>query len=79
MRQQDPVLVRSRLIELSREFGQARWAILGEGNASGRIDQKVFAVKSSGSSLGALTGIEKTFQNRKSKRSYSPPGFDPPR
>ena len=53
-------MVRSRLIELSREFGQARWAILGEGNTSGRIDQKVFAVKSSGSSLGTLTEIELT-------------------
>jgi rhamnose utilization protein RhaD (predicted bifunctional aldolase and dehydrogenase) len=60
MRQQDAVLVRSRLIELSREFGQARWAILGEGNTSGRIDEKVFAVKSSGSSLGTLTEIELT-------------------
>src|SRR6202047_1461348 len=60
MPQQDAVLVRSRLIELSREFGQARWAILGEGNTSGRIDQKVFAVKSSGSSLGTLTEIELT-------------------
>jgi rhamnose utilization protein RhaD (predicted bifunctional aldolase and dehydrogenase) len=60
MRQQDPAMVRSRLIELSREFGQARWAILGEGNTSGRIDQKVFAVKSSGSSLGTLTEIELT-------------------
>jgi rhamnose utilization protein RhaD (predicted bifunctional aldolase and dehydrogenase) len=60
MPQQDPVLVRSRLIELSREFGQARWTILGEGNTSGRIDEKVFAVKSSGSSLGTLTEIELT-------------------
>lgn len=60
MRQQDAVLVRSRLIELSREFGQAQWAILGEGNTSGRVDQNVFAVKSSGSSLGALTEIELT-------------------
>jgi rhamnose utilization protein RhaD (predicted bifunctional aldolase and dehydrogenase) len=57
---QDPVLVRSRLIELSREFGQAGWTILGEGNTSGRIDEKVFAVKSSGSSLGTLTEIELT-------------------
>jgi rhamnose utilization protein RhaD (predicted bifunctional aldolase and dehydrogenase) len=61
MPQQDPVLVRSRLIELSREFGQARWTILGEGNTSGRIDEKVFAVKSSGSSLGTLTEIELTY------------------
>src|SRR6201994_5047285 len=60
MPQQDLVLVRSRLIELSREFGQARWTILGEGNTSGRIDEKVFAVKSSGSSLGTLTEIELT-------------------
>jgi rhamnose utilization protein RhaD (predicted bifunctional aldolase and dehydrogenase) len=57
---QDPFLVRSRLIELSREFGQARWTILGEGNTSGRIDEKIFAVKSSGSSLGTLTEIELT-------------------
>jgi rhamnose utilization protein RhaD (predicted bifunctional aldolase and dehydrogenase) len=57
---QDPFLVRSRLVELSREFGQARWTILGEGNTSGRIDEKVFAVKSSGSSLGTLTEIELT-------------------
>ena len=57
---QNPALVRSRLIELSREFGQAHWTILGEGNTSGRIDQKVFAVKSSGSSLGSLTEIELT-------------------
>src|SRR5271169_6347626 len=57
---QNAVLVRSRLIELSHEFGQARWTILGEGNTSGRIDQKMFAVKSSGSSLGSLTEIELT-------------------
>ncbi|HEY6840277.1 MAG TPA: class II aldolase/adducin family protein, partial [Chthoniobacterales bacterium] len=57
---QDAAVVRSRLIELSREFGQARWTILGEGNTSGRIDQKIFAVKSSGSSLGTLTEIELT-------------------
>jgi rhamnose utilization protein RhaD (predicted bifunctional aldolase and dehydrogenase) len=57
---QDPFLVPSRLVELSREFGQARWTILGEGNTSGRIDEKVFAVKSSGSSLGTLTEIELT-------------------
>jgi rhamnose utilization protein RhaD (predicted bifunctional aldolase and dehydrogenase) len=57
---QDPVLVRSRLVELSREFGQVRWTILGEGNTSGRIDQKTFVVKSSGSSLGSLTELELT-------------------
>jgi rhamnose utilization protein RhaD (predicted bifunctional aldolase and dehydrogenase) len=60
MRQRDAVVVRSRLVELSRELGQAGWAILGEGNTSGRIDEKVFAVKSSGSSLGTLTEIELT-------------------
>jgi rhamnose utilization protein RhaD (predicted bifunctional aldolase and dehydrogenase) len=60
MPQQDSVLVCSRLIELSREFGQARWTILGEGNTSGRIDQEVFVVKSSGTSLGTLTEIELT-------------------
>src|ERR1700726_3796757 len=60
MGQQDAVLVRARLIDLSREFGQAHWTILGEGNTSGRIDQKMFAVKSSGSSLGSLTEIELT-------------------
>jgi len=60
MRQQDALLVRSRLVELSREFGQAGWTILGEGNTSGRIDPKIFAVKSSGSSLGTLTEIELT-------------------
>src|ERR1700756_1231006 len=60
MTQRDAATVRSRLIELSREFGQARWAILGEGNTSGRIDQNVFTVKSSGSSLGTLREIELT-------------------
>ena len=60
MSQQDAVLVRSRLLELSREFGQARWTILGEGNTSGRIGQNIFAVKASGSSLGNLTEIELT-------------------
>ena len=57
---QDAAVVQSRLIELSREFGQSRWTILGEGNTSGRIDQKTFAVKSSGSSLGTLIEIELT-------------------
>jgi len=57
---QGAVLIRSRLIELSREFGQARWAILGEGNSSGRISETIFAVKASGSSLGTLTEIELT-------------------
>jgi rhamnose utilization protein RhaD (predicted bifunctional aldolase and dehydrogenase) len=60
MPQQDATTVCARLVELSREFGEARWTILGEGNTSGRIDEKVFAVKSSGSSLGSLTEIELT-------------------
>jgi len=60
MSQQDPAMVCARLVELSREFGKARWTILGEGNTSGRIDDKVFAVKSSGSSLESLTEIELT-------------------
>ena len=60
MSQQNAALVCSRLIELSREFGQACWTILGEGNTSGRIDQNIFAVKASGSSLGTLTEIELT-------------------
>ena len=58
MSPQKEATVRSRLVELSREFGRAAWTILGEGNTSGRIDEKVFAVKSSGSSLGTLTEIE---------------------
>ena len=58
MSPQKEAMVRSRLVELSREFGRAAWTILGEGNTSGRIDEKVFAVKSSGSSLGTLTEIE---------------------
>ncbi len=60
MPQQDAATVCARLVELSREFGESRWTILGEGNTSGRIDEKVFAVKSSGSSLGSLTEIELT-------------------
>src|ERR1700758_3566391 len=60
MPDQDAVFVEARLVELSREFGQARWTILGEGNTSGRIDQHVFAVKSSGSSLLTLSEIELT-------------------
>jgi rhamnose utilization protein RhaD (predicted bifunctional aldolase and dehydrogenase) len=60
MPQQGAAMVCAKLVELSREFGQARWTILGEGNTSGRIDQKMFAVKSSGSNLGTLTEIELT-------------------
>lgn len=60
MAQENPVLVPDRLLELSREFGKREWTILGEGNTSGRIDEKIFAVKASGSSLGTLTEIELT-------------------
>jgi rhamnose utilization protein RhaD (predicted bifunctional aldolase and dehydrogenase) len=60
MQKQDAVFVHARLLELSREFGRVCWTILGEGNISGRIDQDVFAVKSSGSSLATLTEIELT-------------------
>jgi rhamnose utilization protein RhaD (predicted bifunctional aldolase and dehydrogenase) len=54
------VLVHARLLQLSHEFGKSKWTILGEGNTSGRIDEKTFVVKSSGSSLGTLTEIELT-------------------
>jgi rhamnose utilization protein RhaD (predicted bifunctional aldolase and dehydrogenase) len=57
MPQESQVLVHARLLELSHEFGKSQWTILGEGNTSGRIDHKVFAVKASGSSLGTLTEI----------------------
>jgi len=60
MPQQSQILVHARLLELSREFGRSQWTILGEGNTSGRIDDKIFAVKASGSSLGTLTEIELT-------------------
>jgi rhamnose utilization protein RhaD (predicted bifunctional aldolase and dehydrogenase) len=54
------VLIHARLLQLSHEFGKAQWTILGEGNTSGRIDERTFAVKASGSSLGTLTEIELT-------------------
>jgi rhamnose utilization protein RhaD (predicted bifunctional aldolase and dehydrogenase) len=54
------VLIHARLVQLSHEFGKAQWTILGEGNTSGRIDERTFAVKASGSSLGTLTEIELT-------------------
>src|SRR3984893_1117321 len=60
MSQESQVMVHARLLELSREFGKSQWTILGEGNTSGRIDAKIFAVKASGSSLGTLTEIELT-------------------
>ena len=60
MPQDNQVLVHARLLELSHAFGKSQWAILGEGNTSGRIDEKIFAVKASGSNLGTLTEIEVT-------------------
>jgi rhamnose utilization protein RhaD (predicted bifunctional aldolase and dehydrogenase) len=57
MAQESQVLVHARLLEISHEFGKSQWTILGEGNTSGRIDDKIFAVKASGSSLGRLTEI----------------------
>jgi rhamnose utilization protein RhaD (predicted bifunctional aldolase and dehydrogenase) len=60
MPQENQVLVHARLLELSHAFGKSQWAILGEGNTSGRIDEKIFAVKASGSNLGTLTEIEVT-------------------
>jgi rhamnose utilization protein RhaD (predicted bifunctional aldolase and dehydrogenase) len=60
MPQESRILVHARLLELSREFGKLQWTILGEGNTSGRIDDKIFVVKASGSSLATLTEIELT-------------------
>jgi rhamnose utilization protein RhaD (predicted bifunctional aldolase and dehydrogenase) len=47
---------RESLIRLARELGREErgWAILGEGNASARVDEETFLVKASGSSLGTL-------------------------
>ena len=47
---------RDALLKLSHELGREDrgWAILGEGNASTRIDMESFLVKASGSSLGTL-------------------------
>jgi rhamnose utilization protein RhaD (predicted bifunctional aldolase and dehydrogenase) len=44
------------LLKLSHELGREDrgWAILGEGNASTRIDSESFLVKASGSNLGTL-------------------------
>jgi rhamnose utilization protein RhaD (predicted bifunctional aldolase and dehydrogenase) len=60
MPQDSQVLIHARLLQLSHEFGKAQWTILGEGNTSGRIDERTFAVKASGSILGTLTEIELT-------------------
>lgn len=44
------------LLDLSHELGreERRFAILGEGNTSARLDENTFAVKASGSSLATL-------------------------
>jgi rhamnose utilization protein RhaD (predicted bifunctional aldolase and dehydrogenase) len=49
-------------LSLSHELGreERRLAILGEGNTSARLDDKTFAVKASGSTLGRLTDAELT-------------------
>ena len=47
---------RSELLELSHELGREdrSFAVLGEGNASARIDEETFIIKASGSRLGTL-------------------------
>ncbi|MDP2886682.1 MAG: class II aldolase/adducin family protein [Ignavibacteria bacterium] len=47
---------RDALLKLSHDLGREDrgWAILGEGNASARIDGESFLIKASGSNLGAL-------------------------
>lgn len=44
------------LVQLSHQLGDGQhdWAILGEGNASTRVDDQTFLVKASGSSLGTI-------------------------
>jgi rhamnose utilization protein RhaD (predicted bifunctional aldolase and dehydrogenase) len=68
------------LLLLSRHLGDPShdWAMLGEGNTSGRIDDTTFYVKASGSSLRTLTMDQVTEVNfapileaLNSKRSYS--------
>ncbi|MGI4790780.1 MAG: class II aldolase/adducin family protein [Janthinobacterium lividum] len=48
---------RQELLQLSHQLGDTdrRWAILGEGNTSTRLDAETFLVKASGSRLGRLT------------------------
>ena len=48
---------RVSLIKLSHDLGREdrAWAILGEGNASIRLDAETFLVKASGCNLGTLT------------------------
>ncbi|MBV9391322.1 MAG: class II aldolase/adducin family protein [Verrucomicrobia bacterium] len=50
--------VQSRLLDISHEFGSAKFSILGEGNTSGRLDEETFVVKASGSNLESLTKLE---------------------
>ncbi|MEM9399370.1 MAG: class II aldolase/adducin family protein [Verrucomicrobiota bacterium] len=47
--------VLEKLVKLSNEIGveHRRWAILGEGNTSARLNEEQFYVKASGSSLGS--------------------------
>lgn len=47
-----------QLVTLSRRLGSPgkEYVILGEGNVSGKVDDKIFWVKASGTSLATLTG-----------------------
>jgi rhamnose utilization protein RhaD (predicted bifunctional aldolase and dehydrogenase) len=57
-----PAEVKRALIALSHDLGAEHrgLAILGEGNASARLSDETFIVKSSGSSLGTLTEADVT-------------------
>ncbi|HEY5777388.1 MAG TPA: class II aldolase/adducin family protein [Terrimicrobiaceae bacterium] len=57
-----PVNLNQALIALSHELGAEHrgLAILGEGNASAKLSDETFLVKSSGSSLGTLTETDVT-------------------
>ena len=57
-----PVDLNQALIALSHELGAEHrgLAILGEGNASAKLSDETFLVKSSGSSLGTLTETDVT-------------------
>jgi rhamnose utilization protein RhaD (predicted bifunctional aldolase and dehydrogenase) len=58
----EPVNLNQALIALSHELGAEHrgLAILGEGNASAKLSDETFLVKSSGSSLGTLTEADVT-------------------
>jgi rhamnose utilization protein RhaD (predicted bifunctional aldolase and dehydrogenase) len=56
MNEARPATIRDTLLQLSHELGKPehRLAILGEGNASARVDEATFLVKASGSELRSL-------------------------